>query len=270
MWKTLANIVIKQRLPLLLSLALVTGVMAYFTSKVQLSYEFAKAIPSNNVHYKDYLAFKQKFGDDGNLLVIGIQSDSIFNLPVFQHFNQLTIDLKKVEYVEDVVAMPVSVNLEKNAASEKLEPRQVFQQPITSQQQLDSNKAVFLSLPFYKTLLYNAASNSYLAGVHINKAALNSPERSLIVEHIIGAADRFTNHTSLPTYISGLPFIRTEIANRIAHEMKWFLGGSLVLSVIILLLLFRSLITTLISLAVVTMGVVCSYGAVYLLGYQFT
>ncbi len=86
------------------------------------------------------MAFKQKFGDDGNLLVIGIQSDSIFKLPIFKDFSQLIFDLKKIEYVEDVVAIPLSINLVKNTESEKLEPKPIFQQPVISQQQLDSDK----------------------------------------------------------------------------------------------------------------------------------
>ncbi|MEO7802684.1 MAG: MMPL family transporter, partial [Ginsengibacter sp.] len=270
MWKFLANIVIKQRLILLLLLATITVVMAFFASKVQLSYEFAKAIPTDNEHYKEYMAFKQKFGDDGNLLVIGIQSDSIFNLPIFSKFSQLMSDLKKIVYVEDIVAMPLSINLVKNIESEKLDPKLIFQQPITTQQQLDSDKLVFFSLPFYKTLLYNSTNNSYLVGVHINKAALNSAKRTLIVENIVAATNRFTAQSSILTHISGLPFIRTEIANRIAQEMKWFLIGSLVLSTLILLLLFRSISTTLISLGVVLMGVIWSFGTLYMLGYNLT
>lgn len=270
MWKFLANIVIKQRLLLLLLLAVITAAMAFFALKVQLSYEFAKAIPADNVHYKEYIAFKQKFGDDGNLLVIGIQSDSIFNLPLFTRFNQLISDLKKIEYIEDVIAMPVAVNLVKNIESEKLDPTPVFQQPITTQQQLDSEKIIFQSLPFYKTLLYNPATKSYLAGVHINKAALNSAKRTQIVKDVVNVLNRFTAESSVPTHISGLPFIRTEIANRIAQEMKWFLIGSLVLSILILLILFRSVSTTLISLSVVIMGVIWSFGTLYLLGYNLT
>lgn len=270
MWKFLANIVIKQRFLLLLLLAIITAAMAFFALKVQLSYEFAKAIPADNVHYKEYIAFKQKFGDDGNLLVIGIQSDSIFSLSLFNSFNRLISDIKKIEYVEDIIAMPVSINLIKNVETEKLDPTPVFQQSIATQQQLDSDKLIFFSLPFYKTLLYNPTTKSYLAGVHINKAALNSAKRTQIVQNIINATNRFTDESYVITHISGLPFIRTEIANRIAQEMKWFLIGSLVLSILILLILFRSVSTTLISLSVVIMGVIWSFGTLYLLGYNLT
>ncbi len=72
MWKRLADFVLKNKFFLLITLLAVTIVMAFFASKIKLSYEFSKAIPVDNPKYKDYLRFKEKFGDDGNLLVIGI------------------------------------------------------------------------------------------------------------------------------------------------------------------------------------------------------
>ena len=39
--------------------------MGYFASKVQLSYDFSRAIPANHPANKTYQAFKQKYGQDG-------------------------------------------------------------------------------------------------------------------------------------------------------------------------------------------------------------
>ena len=64
MWQKLAKFVIKNRFVLLICLFVSTAVMGYFASKVKLSYEFSKAIPTNNPKYIDYLTFKNKFGDD--------------------------------------------------------------------------------------------------------------------------------------------------------------------------------------------------------------
>ncbi|MEO5502055.1 MAG: MMPL family transporter, partial [Ginsengibacter sp.] len=69
---------------------------------------------------------------------------------------------------------------------------------------------------------------------------------------------------------SGLPLIRTQIADRIAREMKWFIFGSLALSALILLLLFRSFMTMALSIAVVLIGVIWSVGLTFLLGYKIT
>ena len=80
MWRSLAKFVIKNRFVLLAFLLVSTAAMGYFAYKVKLSYEFSKAIPTDNPKYVDYLNFKNKFGDDGNLLVVGITTKDLFSL----------------------------------------------------------------------------------------------------------------------------------------------------------------------------------------------
>ena len=270
MWKQLAIFVLKFRLPLLVILLALTGLMAYFASKVKLSYDFAKAIPTDNPKYQQYLSFREKFGDDGNLLVIGVQTDKFFELNTFNAFNKLTEDLKKIQYVEDALSISSAVNLIKDSASEKLISIPIFSKTITTQEELDSGKNVFLSLPFYKTLLYNPDSNAYVVGVRINKVALNSSLRTEIVKNIIVKTNAFTEATKIETRLSGLPLIKTLVADRIKTEMKWFLLGSLALSAIILLIFFRSVSTMLLSLAVVLIGVIWGFGFLHLFGYKIT
>ena len=270
MWKSLAKFVLKFRLPLLVILLALTGLMGYFASKVQLSYEFAKAIPTDNPKYQQYLSFREKFGDDGNLLVIAVQTDKFFELNNFNAFNKLTQDLKNIPHVEDVLSVSSAVNLIKDSTSEKLISTPIFSKTITTQKELDSSRNIFFSLPFYKTLLYNPESNAYLIGVRINKAALSSSLRTEIVNNIITKTNAFSAETKIETHLSGLPLIKTLVADRIKKEMKWFLLGSLALSAIILLIFFRSVSTTLLSLTVVLTGVIWSFGILYLFGYKIT
>ncbi len=277
MWKSLARFVIKNRIILLVFLLAGTIVMGYFASQVKLSYEFSKAIPTDNPRYKDYVSFKQTFGDDGNLLVIGIESNNLFELETFNRYQQLHTQLRKVQHVEDVLSVPGAVTLLKDSAGEKLNAVRIFPENIRTQESLDSLKNIFLNLPFYRSLLYNAKAGgtnsettAYLMGVRINKDILNSKERTLVVNHITKLVDSFSMAGKIETHLSGLPLIRTVVADRIQAEMKLFLFGSLAFSVLILLLFFRSLSTTLLSLAVVVVGVVWTLGVTHLFGYKIT
>jgi predicted RND superfamily exporter protein len=270
MWRRLAKFVLKNRLVLLILLFLCTGLMAFYASKIKLSYEFSKAIPTDNPKYQEYLSFKKKFGDDGNLLVIGIQTDSFFQFNKFNSFKILNSDLKKIPHVENVLSVANAADLLKDTATQKLNAIPVFDSTINSQAQLDSSEKLLYTLPFYKSLLYNPETNAYITIVRINKEILNSPGRTKVINDIIKAADAFTLTTNIPTHISGLPLIRTQVADRIAHEMKWFIIGSLALSALILLIMFRSVSTTLLSLLVVIIGVIFSVGITYLFGYKIT
>ena len=270
MWQRLAKFVLSFRAPLLVLLLLVTIVMGFYASKVKLSYEFSKAIPTDNPKYKEYIAFKEKFGDDGNLLVAGIETGNLFTLDYFNAYKTLHQDLKKIKHVEDVLSIPAAVDLRKDSLSEKLVAQNIFADTIQTQAALDSAANHFYNLPFYRSLLYNPQSKAYLIAVRINKQILNSKERTGVINNISAVVKKFEEKAKTEVHLSGLPLIRTVVADRLQNEMKYFLFGSLLLSVLILLLFFRSVSTTLLSLLVVVLGVIWSMGVLYLCGYQIT
>jgi predicted RND superfamily exporter protein len=270
MWQLLGQFILKYRLFLLLILLALTSFMAYHASKVELSYEFARAIPKDHPKYKTYQEFRKKFGEDGNLLVIGIQTSQLFDEKLFNSYSSLQKALRRINGVEDIISVPSSVDLIKDSATEKLRAQPIFRDTILPQNEIDSSKNIFLSLPFYKTLLYNPQTGAWLMGVRINKNIMNSKKRIGVVESITSQANDFGKSNDLQIYLSGLPLIRTEMATRIANEMRWFLLASVILSAFILLLFFRSVGTMMLSLAVVIIGVVCSLGTIHLLGYKIT
>jgi uncharacterized protein len=270
MWRSIGQFVLKFRIPLLIALAIITALLGFMASKVQLSYDFARAIPIDNPKYKAYQEFKQKFGEDGNLLVLGIQTDKFFTEAVFNKYAALQRKLKQVKGVDDIIAIPTAISLVKNYETEKLNATGIFADKQLTQAEIDSSAAIFRSLPFYQGLLYNPTTNAWLMGVRINKELMASKERLGIVHKIRAIADEFGTDTGLQVHKSGLPHIRTELTERITKEMRFFIIASLVLSAIILLAFFRSLTAMWLSLAVVFVGVVWSFATIYLLGFKIS
>ncbi len=270
MWNVLAKFILRYGYALLAVLLALTTFFGWRATKVKLSYEFAKAIPTNNPKYIAYQEFRKKFGDDGNLLVIGVQTDRLFQQPLFNNYRLLHHQLKKIRGVDDVVSVPTAINLVRSSEGERLLALPVFRDTVLSQAEVDSSKAVFLNLPFYNGLLYNKETNAWLMGVRTNTALINSPERSSIVNNIVQAVGAFETRNHIEAHLSGLPYIRTVTSDRIQKEMKFFLAGSVLLSALILLAFFRSAGATLLSLAVVVIGVVWSIGILDLSGYKIT
>ena len=270
MWYRLGQFILKYRLPLLLILAALTTFMAYHASKVQLSYDFSRAIPVNNPKYKAYQEFKKKFGEDGNLLVIGIQTDSLFTERIFNSYASLQRNLKKINGVDDVIGVPSAINLVKVPETEKLKADIIFDERTLTQTEIDSAANTFLNLPFYQHLLYNPSTKAWLMGVRINKDLMASKGRMDIVNDINNMADKFGVANNLTVYHSGLPHIRTLLSMRIVKEMKMFILASILLSALILLIFFRSLSAMLLSLTVVMLGVIWSFATIELIGYKIT
>ncbi|MGI8598710.1 MAG: efflux RND transporter permease subunit [Chitinophagaceae bacterium] len=270
MWKKLGEGVLKYRYPLLIALLLVTAFMAWQASKVKLSYEFSRAIPTDHPKYLAYQQFKSQFGEDGNLLVVGTQTNRLFEADFFNSYTKLVRDIKGIKGVEDIISIPTAINLLKDEETEKLNPSLIFRDTLLSQSEVDSSAAEFLNLPFYQGLLYNPTTKASLIGIRVNKEIMASPARTEMVSDITKLAEDFGKQQQTQIYLSGLPLIRTVIADRIQKEMRLFLAGSLLLSALILLLFFRSFGTMMLSLAVVLIGVIWSLGTLQLFGFKIT
>lgn len=270
MWYKAGRFILKYRLGLLLILFAATGFMGWKASQVQLSYDFTRALPTDNPKYQDYQAFLKKFGGDGNTMVIGINTEKFFTVDFFNKVGELHTQLKKIPGVVDILSIPETMNLQNDSVNHRLVTRRIFHYPYTSQALLDSDRAVFENLPFYRDISYNPETRSYIMGITVNKDTINSKSRTRLINDILKEVEQFEKKENIAVHSSGLPFIRTTIGNRIKNEMNWFLIGSLALLVITLLIFFRSVSATFMSLLVVSMGVVWSLGTIVLLGYKIT
>jgi len=270
MWESIALLVLKFRLYLLILLLSATVFMAFHASRVKLSYDNTRTIPTDNPKYLANQAFRQKFGDDGNLLVIAVQTDQLFQKDIFSDYSFLNEEIKKVPGVEAVLSVPVALDLIKDSNTQKAKAIPIFPAHPSSQAVIDSGKAVFLGLPFYRGLLYNPETSTWLMVVNVNKDVMNSAARIVTVKAITKAVDNFGSRHGLEMHYSGLPLIRTNMATKVARETTEFLLGSLLLYVIILLLFFRSFSTMLLSLGVVVIGVIFSMGTMDLLDYKIS
>ena len=270
MWQKLGQFILKYKVASLWVLGLLTLVMGYFALQVKLSYEFTKAIPEDNPKFVIYKDFVKKFGVDGTTVVVGFQTDSMYTKRVFNAVYQLHQSLKQIPGTTEVLSLPYAYTLVKDSVQSKFIPRKIFNAPYDKDSLLIKDETTLAQLPFYKNLLYNPNSHSYIMAISFKPDSINSGARSHIISLLQNKLDSFAHQTKLVVHVSGLPYIRTILADRIKKEMLWFLIGSLLLSAITLMLFFRSLSATLLSLAVVVMGVIWSFGTMVLMGQKIT
>jgi predicted RND superfamily exporter protein len=83
MWQKLGTFILRNRLTLLIIIGVLTVAAAYEATKVQLSYDFAKTVPADDPDFVEYIRFKEVFGEDGSVLVAGIQTDKLFQKDFF-------------------------------------------------------------------------------------------------------------------------------------------------------------------------------------------
>ena len=270
MWYRLGQNILKYKKTYLFFILLSTVVMGYFSVQIKLSYEYTKAIPSDNPKFIVYNEFVKKYGVDGTTVVVGFKTDDFYTKAFFNQVDALHKTIKQNSAVAEVMSIPTAYTISKDSVDTKFNAAKIFHAPYTLDSVLIADKTVFENLPFYQNLYYNPDSNSYIMAISFIADSINSISRTKIIGSIQNELDRFSQSTKTEVHISGLPFIRTIMADRIKKEMLWFLIGSLILSAITLLVFFRSVSATIMSLAVVLMGVIWSLGTMVLLGQKIT
>lgn len=244
--------------------------MGYKAKTVDLSYEYAQLLPSNDPDFVNYRQFKSIFGEDGSVIVIGVKDKKLFQLETFNDWYELGNNLKKIEGVQEVVSIARVFNITKNTEQRKFEFKQLFKNKPQTQQELDSLLEIVFNLPFYRELLYNPENKATLMALTLEKKIINSQERIEVVHQIKKITENFSKKNNIQSHYSGLPFIRTIISGMVAKELELFLVLAAVVTAVILYLFFRSVPVVVFSMIVVGVGVVWSLGTMSLLGYDIT
>lgn len=270
MLEKIARIILRNRLVMLISLGLITVAMAVLSFHVKLSYETAKILPDDDSTLVAYQKFKQKFGEDGTVMIIGFQSNDLFKLDLFNHWYDLSQEIKNVDGIQEVVSTARSYNVIRNDSLQRLDFKPVLSRRPTSQAEVDSVKSIMMQLPFYDGLLFNKESNVTIMAITLDQSEINTKGRIEIVQQIKQIGDKFAADNNLTLHYSGLPYIRTAVTAKVLSEMKLFLILALVITALILLFFFRSFYPVLFPMLVVMMGVIWSFGTLVLLGYKIT
>ena len=270
MWTLLVRLILRNRLGIIIAIAILTGFMAYEAGHVQLSYEMQEMLPSTDSASIKYKNFKAVFGEDGSVMFAGIQDSNIFKLAEFNDFYDLTNNLKKIDGVQEVLSLTRMFHLIKNDSAKKFDFKPIVKDKPKTQKELDSLKKLINSYPFYNNLLFNKESNVYLLMITLDKKKISSGERFALIDKITNCIESFSAKFKTKAHYSGLPYIRTVTSLKIKKELLLFIMLSLLVAAVVLFFYFRSLKAVAIPLLIVGIGVVWVLGTMVLFGYKIT
>ena len=270
MWVVISRIILRFRLVILLSVILLTVIMLYQANSVKLSYQMAKILPKTSTEFKDYKNFKTKFGDNRNHIVIGVINPDLFTISQYNAWVTLSNDLNEIVGVKKTTSIENLSLLVKDTISKSFKATNWHNSDLTSQEEFDKSVANLLTQPFYKELFYNEKSQATLLLVSITHEILKTREREKLIRLIHKKGEEYAEKQNLELHYSGLPYIRTVDSIQIRKEITLFIILALLITSIILFLFFRSIRATLISMLVVIIGVIWSFGSMSVLGYEIS
>ena len=206
MSKRLAKFILNYRLPILILILGLTLFMGFFACKVEIAYNFAKLLPDSDSASVDYDYFKSKFGQDGNVLVIGVEKKRISNLKNYQEWAKLGNRIKNINGIKAVVSIARLNDLKLNDSTEKFEFKPLTSILPKNQKSLDSLLKKANSLKFYEGIIFSEKNNCTLMAITFKETILNTKNRLSITDSIKLKTTDFVNATHIDVHYSGLPF----------------------------------------------------------------
>ncbi|WP_421763994.1 efflux RND transporter permease subunit [Ekhidna sp.] len=270
MWSKLAHTILRFRVTLMVILGLVTVFMGYQSQNIKWSYDLANIVPEKDPDMVYFKQFRRTFGEDGNIMAIGVQDSAIYELATFKKFRDLTLELEAQEGIRNVLGLPNLQKLEKNNQKRAFELKPVFEGIPDTQEELDSLLQGAASLQFYSGQLINSENGATLILITIRKEVLNSKNRDQLVNGIIAAGERFEIDTGVDVHFAGLPYSRSITTGKVKAELNMFLVLSLIVTGIILFLFFRSFKAVFFPLIIIGVVVIWVMGTLALLEYKIT
>lgn len=268
MWVNISTLIIRYRIALLLAVLGVTIFMGYHALDVKLTYEVVKVVPNDDPDFQAYEEFKETFGEDGTIMVLGVKNPNFFSFKFFNTWRQLTEDLNALDGVEQVVSIFNSQLLEKDLSEKKFLPKDVFTKDIKSQSILDSVAQIYRDMPFYDGAFYNFETHASFIAINIDDATLASEKRMTLLDEVYAVSDKYLLPYDLDAKYSGLPYIRTSVSNSVKSEMQLFSVLSLLICAGILLFFFRSVSSVIFPMAVIFIIVIWALGTISLLDFR--
>ncbi|MBD1397440.1 MMPL family transporter [Pontibacter sp. JH31] len=270
MWNKIAIFIIKNRLRLLILLALLTAFMGYKAKDAEMSYDFANVVSPDDPDMVYFQRFKETFGEDGNILVVGMQSPKAYKLEHFQELKKLSEQLTTVNGVKAVISLPNLIQVVKDTDDRKFATAAIFKPMPLTQAQLDSMLRVVRNQGFYDGQIINLKTGANLLAITVDPAYLNSARRVQVMDDVMERTEAFSKKTGIKLHYAGLPFVRAVMTTKVAAEMKMFLVLALLVTGITLFIFFRSFYAVIFPLLMISMVVVWVLGTLALLDYKIS
>ena len=271
-WNALARLILRNRVAILVLIGLFTALMVSQWGKMRFSYTEANLLPDDHFVNLDYNRFLKIFGEEDNLIVLGVKDRRLFSVENLNAWNRFCKSFENNPNVETIVTLQDLKKLVKNKRKQQFDFIPFIKDSLKTTKELEAVTSALLNdFPFYDNILFNKESNAIRSVLLLDKSIVNSPARkSFIVDNLIPKVQAFEKQYGLDVRVSGMPYARTLNSQNIIDEIEVFLIAAIIITSLIFFFFFRSYRATFISMCVVVIGVMWTFGILGFLEYEIT
>ena len=271
-WDALARLILRNRVAILVLIIFFTGLMVSQWNKMRFTYTEANLLPDDHFVNLEYNNFLKIFGEEGNLIVIGVKDSSFFSIDNLNAWNRLSKSFEDNTNIETVITLQDLKKLVKNTNEKKFDFIPFINDSLETDQELITLKSSLQTdFPFYDNILFNKNSEAIRSAIFLKKSIVNTSKRkSFIMDELIPKVKIFEKKSGLNVRISGMPYVRTLNSQNIIDEIEVFIMAAILITSLIFFFFFRSYRATFISMCVVIIGVMWTFGILGFLEYEIT
>ena len=271
-WSALARFILRNRTFLLILIAAITFALSTQWDNMRFSTTEANLLPDDHYINVEYNKFLGEFGEEGNLVILGIKDSTLFTPEKFVAWNKLSKDLMKYKEIDFTISVGDLLKLEKRKDTTAFKLVPFIKDSVFTNESLKQYKyELFNKLPFYEGLVYSPNKQSIRTAIYMDKSIINtSIRKDFIINDLIPIIEEFEEETGIKVHTSGMPYIRTLNSQNIIDEIGLFVGAALLVTSLLFFFFFRSFRATIIAMFTVIIGVMWAFGILGLLQYEIT
>ncbi|WP_282133922.1 efflux RND transporter permease subunit [Seonamhaeicola maritimus] len=271
-WDITARLILRNKIIILIGIIIATYLLSTQWDNMRFSNTEANLLPDDHEENITYNNFLNTFGEEGNLIIIGVKDSSVFEVKKLNAWNKFCNEFNNYDEVESVISIKELQKLVKNTSEEKFNLEPFIKDSITSIAQIETlQKELFNQYPFYDNFLFNSKTKTIRTAIYFEKSLVNTSARKEFVLNVLEPKIKsFETDYNLDVRVSGMPYIRTKNSENIIGEISKFVLAALIVTSLIFFFFFRSFRATFISLIVVCIGVMWTLGIIGILNYEIT
>ena len=122
-WDVVARLILRNKIVIIIGILIATGLFATQWKHMRFTYTEANLLPDDHEVNIEYNSFLDIFGEEGNLIVIGVKDTTLFTVEKLNAWNKLSKSFKSSKYsreIESVISISDLQKLIKDNKNEKI------------------------------------------------------------------------------------------------------------------------------------------------------
>ena len=250
MWSRIAHWILDNRVAIVVGIAAVTAVLGYFALRVETDHTSVRFIDTESQILQEFQRASAVFGQSQTMLYLVFDGADPYDAEFLTAADRLTEEIAGYEGVEHVLSLANVPYLRRDGNTVVTEP--LYADSLAAGA---ARKRLEDQLFLRGLLLSNDGSTAAML-VKIDRDFNNSKARIGLVHRIEAAAERLPGEVAL----AGIPYVRTQYAERVTREAPLFTVLALFVSLVFLYLTFRAWRPVMLPTLIVALGIAWTLG----------